>query len=60
MYATGPRAKLGFRVTSSLVSNTSRLPRDVCLGEYHLHSYTSSWVEVREARKVDQKMRILD
>jgi hypothetical protein len=23
MYATGPRAKLGFRVTSALVSNTS-------------------------------------
>jgi hypothetical protein len=33
MYATGPRAKPGFRVTSVLVSNTSRLPRDVCVGE---------------------------
>jgi hypothetical protein len=27
-------------VTSALVSNTSRLPRDVCLGEHHLHSYS--------------------
>jgi hypothetical protein len=33
MYATAPRAKLGFRVTSVLVSNTSRLLCDVCLGE---------------------------
>jgi hypothetical protein len=33
MYATGPRAKPGFRVTSVLVSNTSRLLRDVCVGE---------------------------
>jgi hypothetical protein len=39
MYAAGPRAKLGFRVTSVLVNITSTLPRDICLGEYHLHSY---------------------
>jgi hypothetical protein len=39
MYAAGPRAKLGFRATSVLVNITSRLPRDICLGEYHLHSY---------------------
>jgi hypothetical protein len=40
MYAMGPRAKLGFRVTSALVNITSRLPRDICLSEYHLHSYS--------------------
>jgi hypothetical protein len=40
MYKTGPRAKPGFRVTSALVSNTSRLPRDICLGEHHLNSYS--------------------
>jgi hypothetical protein len=33
IYATGPHAKPGFRVTSVLVSNTSRLLRDVCVGE---------------------------
>jgi hypothetical protein len=27
-------------VTSALVSNTSRLPRDICLGEHRLHSYS--------------------
>jgi hypothetical protein len=27
-------------VTSALVSNTFRLPRDICLGEHHLHSYS--------------------
>jgi hypothetical protein len=27
-------------VTSASVSNTSRLPRDICLGEHYLHSYS--------------------
>ena len=27
-------------MTLVLVSNTSRLPRDICLGEHHLHSYS--------------------
>jgi hypothetical protein len=31
---------LGFRVTLVLVSNTSRLPCDICLGEHYLHSYS--------------------
>jgi hypothetical protein len=31
---------LGFRVTSVLISNTSRLPCDICLGEHRLHSYS--------------------
>jgi hypothetical protein len=42
----GPRAKLGFRVTSALVNITSRLPRDICLGEYHLHSLHKVWTSL--------------